>query len=377
MTVRDDVFYMGQALALAAKGRYSTMPNPTVGCVIVRDHQVIGQGYTQPPGQAHAEIQALQDCLARGQTTRNATTYVSLEPCCHYGRTGPCSQALIEAKIARVVFAIRDPNPLVSGQGAAQLRQAGIAITEGVLAEQAQALNRGFFKRMQQQRPWVRLKIAASLDGKIALANGQSQWLTGEAARADVQHWRALSGAILTGIGTVLADDPQLTIRELNAQPWQLPRQPLRVILDSQLRTPPNARLLGLPGKTLIIAANASRERQQRLQDAGAEVIILPNPQGQVDLAAVLETLAQREINDLWIEAGMQLNGSCLQSHVVDEVLLYQTPSILGNGGRDMVAMSIDTLAQRLHFHVIEQIKIGDDWRYRLKPQYLKETVEE
>ncbi|MGI4717615.1 MAG: bifunctional diaminohydroxyphosphoribosylaminopyrimidine deaminase/5-amino-6-(5-phosphoribosylamino)uracil reductase RibD [Janthinobacterium lividum] len=359
-TIRDDTEGMALALAWAAKGIYITAPNPRVGCVIVRDGVVIGAGHTQPAGQAHAEIQALRDAAARGNDVRGATAYVTLEPCSHYGRTPPCSNALVQAGLARVVAAMLDPNPLVAGRGLAQLEAAGIAVTSGVLAEQAHELNIGFFSRMRRGLPWVRLKVAASLDGATALANGESQWITGPEARADGHAWRARAQAILTGIGTVKADDPQLTVRGIDT-----PLPPRRVIVDSRLEIDPAARILqGEP--CWIVAAVEQPEHAAKaamLRVAGHDVILLPNASGKVDLPALVRELGRREINEVHVEAGSKLNASMVREGCVDELLVYLAPSLIGPAQRMFDLPPLAQLADKraLRFH--DLARVGDDIR--------------
>lgn len=348
---------MRLALDWAAKGMTSTAPNPRVGCVIVRDGVVLGAGHTQPAGQAHAEVMALRDAAARGNEVRGATAYVTLEPCNHTGRTPPCSLALVAAGLARVVAAMVDPNPLVAGEGLATLARAGIVVDSGLMAEQAYEMNIGFVARMRRGTPWVRMKTAASLDGMTALRNGASQWITGEAARADGHAWRARACAILTGIGTVKADDPQLTVRGVDTQ-----RQPRRIIVDSRLDIELDARVLaGAP--SWIVAASVDPDKAAALRAAGHEVLELPNAHGKVDLAALLVELGRREINELHVEAGFKLNGSLIREGCVDELLVYLAPSLLGEAQGMFALTPIDTLAQRqrLHFHEVRQL--GDDLR--------------
>ena len=357
MQVHNDADGMQLALAWAAKGMYTTMPNPRIGCVIVRDGSVIGAGHTQPAGQAHAEIAAMRDAAEKGNDIRGATAYVTLEPCNHYGRTPPCSDALVRAGIGRVVAAMEDPNPLVAGQGLEKLRNAGIQVDCGLMAEQAYELNIGFFKRMRQGLPWVRLKTAASLDGKTALHNGASQWITGAEARADGHAWRARACAILTGIGTVKADDPQLTARGTGS-----PRQPRRIIIDSKLEIDLAARVLqGAP--SWIACAGGDPAKQAYLREAGHDILILPNSAGKVDLHALLEELGKRAINELHIEAGGKLNGSLIRAGCVDELLVYLAPSLIGDA-QDMFDLpAAERLDQqhRLRFHDIKTV--GDDLR--------------
>lgn len=330
----EDIYWMRRALALAQASVYLSNPNPRVGCVIVRAGKVLAQGFTQAAGSRHAEAQALHEAAQQGVDVRGATAYVSLEPCSHTGRTPPCADALIHAGLARVVCALQDPNPQVAGQGAAKLQAAGIAVETGVLAQEAKQINIGFFSRMQRGRPWLRLKIAASLDGFTALPNGQSQWITGEAARADGHAWRARACAVLTGVGTVLADDPLLNVRGIDMQ-----RQPHLLLVDSQLRTPATAKLLAAQAEfarkiVIFHLENAPAQNAAALQAAGAQLVALPaDAVGRVDLAALLAWLqAHLPVNELHIEAGATLNGALLQAGLVDEVLYYQAPKLLGAG---------------------------------------------
>ncbi|MGI4985048.1 MAG: bifunctional diaminohydroxyphosphoribosylaminopyrimidine deaminase/5-amino-6-(5-phosphoribosylamino)uracil reductase RibD [Janthinobacterium lividum] len=360
MFSETDFAYMQRALLLAEKGMYSTTPNPRVGCVLVRDGSIIGEGFTQPAGFDHAEVQALKDARARGAGTVGATAYVTLEPCSHVGRTPPCAKALIDAGIARVIAAMEDPNPRVSGRGLDMLRAAGIDVRCGLLERPARELNIGFVSRMTRGRPWVRLKAAASLDGFTALPSGESQWITGEAARADGHAWRARACAILTGVGTARQDDPQLTVRAVDT-----PRQPLRILVDSRLGLPLTARLLdGAP--PLIVCASDADEAAPRaaaLRERGAEVIALPNPQGKVDLPALMNVLGERSINELHVEAGAKLSGSMISEGCVDEWLLYLAPNLLGRGFGLFDLAPPASLAERrqLAFHAVD--RIGDDLR--------------
>jgi diaminohydroxyphosphoribosylaminopyrimidine deaminase/5-amino-6-(5-phosphoribosylamino)uracil reductase len=360
MDTLSDQQAMQVALEWAAKGLNTTMPNPRVGCVIVQHQQIIGAGFTQPTGQAHAEIEALRNAQEQNHDVRGATAYVTLEPCSHFGRTPPCVDALINAGIKRVVAAVLDPNPQVAGRGLQRLQAAGIEVTCPLLEEAAREMNIGFFKRMQTGKPWVRMKMAASLDGKTALNNNQSQWITGEAARADGHQWRARACAILTGIGTLLEDDPQLTVRAI-----PVTRQPLRIIIDRQLQTPLHAKALQNPheGGVLIVHSVQNSEQQARLTAAGAELLFLPNANGKVDLPALMLELGRREINELHIEAGYKLNGSLIREGCVDELLLYLAPSLLGDARGLVELPALDNLAGRtqLHFHQIQQI--GADLR--------------
>ncbi|GAB3776571.1 bifunctional diaminohydroxyphosphoribosylaminopyrimidine deaminase/5-amino-6-(5-phosphoribosylamino)uracil reductase RibD [Ramlibacter monticola] len=352
---------MDQALALAARAVGHTEPNPRVGCVIVAadGRTVLGQGHTQPAGQAHAEIMALRDAAARGHDVRGATAWVTLEPCAHHGRTGPCCDALASAGIARVVASLTDPNPLVAGQGFARLRAAGVAVETGPGAAEARELNIGFFSRMVRGRPWVRMKIAASLDGQTALANGRSQWITGEAARADGHGWRARAGALLTGIGTVLDDDPRLDVRLA-----PVGKQPPLVVVDSRLHTPPDAALFGVPQRPVwIYAAEQQPEAQAALEARGAHVTHLPGPGGKVDLAALLRDLAGRGVNELHVESGFKLNGSLLREGLVDEFLVYLAPKLLGSG-RGMVNIGpLEELAQGVALEFGPCERVGADLR--------------
>jgi diaminohydroxyphosphoribosylaminopyrimidine deaminase/5-amino-6-(5-phosphoribosylamino)uracil reductase len=320
---------MQEALALAARAVGVSEPNPRVGCVIVSaDGQLeLGRGHTQAAGQAHAEIMALRDAAGRGMDVRGATAFVTLEPCAHHGRTGPCCDALAAAGLGRVVASLADPNPLVAGQGFARLRAAGIAVETGLGAQASRALNIGFFSRMVRGVPWMRMKIAASLDGQTALENGRSQWITGEAARADGHAWRARAGAVLTGIGTVLEDDPRLDVR---LAPVTV--QPPLVVVDSRLQTPPGAALFQAQRPVWIYAAEGGAAAQSALEEHGAIVSRLPGPGGKVDLAAMMKDLAQRGVNELHVEAGFKLNGSLLREGQVDELLLYLAPRLLGSG---------------------------------------------
>ena len=319
---------MAQALALAARGLNLTSPNPRVGCVIVgAGGQLLGQGHTQQAGGPHAEVMALRDALENGHSVRGATAYVTLEPCSHQGRTGPCCDALISAGISQVVASIPDPNPRVCGQGFERLRAAGIAVTVGPGAQESRELNLGFFSRMMRRSPWVRMKAAASLDGKTALNNGTSQWITGEQARADGHAWRARACAVLTGIGTVLKDNPRLNVRLPHTQ-----RQPHVVIVDSTLQTPLNAHLF-IAGRAVYIYCSVKNDAKIRaLSATGATVVCLPGADGRVDLQAMLGDLAQREINELHVEAGEQLNGALLGQGLVDELVLYLAPTLMGQG---------------------------------------------
>ncbi|MDO9216220.1 MAG: bifunctional diaminohydroxyphosphoribosylaminopyrimidine deaminase/5-amino-6-(5-phosphoribosylamino)uracil reductase RibD [Lacisediminimonas sp.] len=364
MTFDNDEDAMRHALSWAASAMFITTPNPRVGCVLVRDGQLLGAGCTQPAGQAHAEVQAMADARQRGHAVRGATAYVTLEPCSHFGRTPPCADALVAAGIARVVVAVRDPNPLVAGQGMQRLRAAGIDVTEDVLAGPARELNIGFFSRMQRHRPWLRMKAAASLDGKTALHDGRSQWITSPQARDDGHWWRARACAVITGIGTVREDDPQMNVRAV-----ETPRQPRRIVIDSRLEIDLNAKILQ-GGGTWIVAAQADAGRVARLRDAGNEVLLLPNAAGKVDLPALMLELGQRGINELHAEAGFKLNGSQIREQCADELLLYLAPSVIGNaqGLFDLAAPANLEQVHRLSWHEVSHV--GPDLRVLARFQY-------
>lgn len=350
---------MAQALRLAEKGLTTTTPNPRVGCVIVRDGQIVGAGWHERAGQPHAEIHALR---AAGDLARGATAYVTLEPCSHHGRTPPCANALIDAGVARVVAAMRDPNPQVAGGGIHLLTLAGIQAEVGLLEEPARELNLGFIARMTRGHPWLRLKTAASLDGRTALANGESKWITGPAARADVQVWRARACAILTGIGTVLADDPRMNVRDIAT-----PRQPLKVIVDSRLETPPTAQILA--GGALIVCAEADPGRRAALEAAGAEILVLPAAHGRVDLPALMHELGRRGLNEIHAEAGATLNGALLEAGLVDEWIAYTAPVVMGADARGLFNLPpLADMAQRRHFKLHDTRMVGGDLRLTLRP---------
>ncbi len=323
-----DAQHMASALRLAASALLITDPNPRVGCVIAdAQGRVLGQGHTQKAGGPHAEVMALRDAAAQGHSVAGATAYVTLEPCAHHGRTGPCCDALIAAGIGRVVASLADPNPLVAGQGFERLRAAGVAVEVGPGAEEARELNLGFLSRMVRKTPWVRMKVAASLDGRTGLANGVSQWITAEAARADGHAWRARASAVLTGVGTVLEDNPRLDVRLV-----ETPRQPHLVIVDSHLQTPPDAHLFIAGRAVWIYAAVRDEARAVALEARGATVSCLPNAHGKVDLPALLRDLAARGVNELHVESGHKLNGSLLREGCVDELLVYLAPKLIGSG---------------------------------------------
>ena len=355
---------MHEALALAQRAIGLSDPNPRVGCVIVAaDGRVIGRGHTQRAGEAHAEVMALRDAAAAGADVRGATAHVTLEPCSHHGRTPPCCEALIEAGIARVVMAVQDPNPLVAGRGAARLRAAGISVDEGEGADESRELNIGFFSRMQRGRPWVRLKAAVSLDGRTALNNGASQWITGSPARADGHAFRKRAGALLTGVGTVLDDNPRLDVRLVETE-----RQPLRAVVDSRLETPANSRILDAPGVVLLYAAAPGLAKRGALEARGAEIVLVPGPTGKVDLAAMLADLAARGINELHVEAGHKLNGSFVRERLVDEFLIYMAPKLLG-AGRELAAFGpLESLHGALALRFVSVTPFGDDLRLIARP---------
>jgi len=359
-SLQADLGYMTRALRLAERGMYTTTPNPRVGCVLVREDQVIGEGWHERAGGPHAETVALHHA---GTAAKGATAYVTLEPCSHHGRTPPCANALIAAGVRRVVAAMRDPNPAVCGAGIERLRSAGIEVDVGVLGDAAHELNIGFVARNERGTPWVRLKIAATLDGKTALLNGVSQWITGPEARRDGHAWRARACAVLTGIGTVQDDDPQLTVRAV-----ETPRQPLRILVDSRMEVSPDAKILA-GGGALVVAACEDAAKRKRLSDRGAEVVVLPNAAGKVDLAALMRELGRRAVNELHIEAGFKLNGSFLREAVVDELLLYLAPSIVGDAAHGMFNLpELSDLSGRHTLKVQNLCQIGDDIRILARP---------
>ncbi|MBV8031919.1 MAG: bifunctional diaminohydroxyphosphoribosylaminopyrimidine deaminase/5-amino-6-(5-phosphoribosylamino)uracil reductase RibD [Betaproteobacteria bacterium] len=343
---------MQRALELAARGLYTTTPNPRVGCVIAAGERIAGEGWHEKAGGPHAEVAALADAGARA---KGATAYVSLEPCNHEGRTPPCTEALIRAGVAAVVAAIRDPNPVAGGGGEA-LERAGVRFRHGLLADEARELNMGFISRVTRGRPWVRMKAAATLDGRTALADGKSQWITGVEARRDAHRWRARACALLTGIGTVKADDPRLTVREV-----ETPRQPLRVVVDSRLEISPSARVLEGP-RALVFTAAAG-------QLSNAEVVRLPNSGGKVDLPGMLQELGRRGVNEVHVEAGFRLNGSLVREQCVDEFLLYLNPSLLGDSGQGIADLpGVAALGERLKLRLLSTERVGDDLRLLLRP---------
>jgi diaminohydroxyphosphoribosylaminopyrimidine deaminase/5-amino-6-(5-phosphoribosylamino)uracil reductase len=357
-----DLAPMRRALQLAARGLESTDPNPRVGCVLVRDATGVGEGWHERAGEAHADVLALR---AAGEAASGAVAYVTLEPCSHSGRTPPCAEALINARVARVVYAAEDPNPLVNGRGAAALAAAGIAVRVGVLAEEARALNPGFYKRMQQGLPWVRLKLAASLDGRTALAGGASRWITGEAARSDVQRYRARSSVVLTGSGTVLADDPRLDVRLSETA-----RQPLRVLLDSELAVPPQARLFAPPGEALVLTASNDAARRAALERRGVRVeSAVRSPDGGLALEPVLRRLAALEANEVWVEAGARVAGALLAGALVDELIVYLAPLLLGPAAMPLAQLpALERLSDARRLRFVECVTIGEDLRLTARP---------
>jgi diaminohydroxyphosphoribosylaminopyrimidine deaminase / 5-amino-6-(5-phosphoribosylamino)uracil reductase len=364
--------YMSRALELAALGRFTTAPNPSVGCVLVEDGAIIGEGYTRPAGGNHAEVEALNTATNAGSNTKGATAYVTLEPCSHTGKTGPCVQALIDAGISRAVIACEDPNPEVAGEGIKLLQDAGIEVACGLYEDQARELNKGFIKRHEQGLPWVVVKIAASLDGRTAMASGQSQWITTPASRKDVQRLRAANCAIITGIGTQLMDDPSLTVRIINADVGveDSLRQPLRVVIDSKLQMSPEARMFAQPGDTLIATIDGleQREKAMVLEAAGAAVVFLPARDGHVDLHELLLELARRECNSVMVEAGAGLAGGFVAEGLLDELVCYWAPKLFGSDARPMFELPIQTIDAHLALAVKDMRQIGEDIRITLRP---------
>ena len=356
-----DEHWMQIACEAALRGLNTTTPNPRVGCVLVDTHgNIVSVGFHRKAGEAHAEVDALNKA---GAAARGCTAYVTLEPCNHQGRTGPCSEALIAAGIAEVVFGMEDPNPLVSGKGLARLRAAGIKVRGPILEAQARGLNPGFIQRMTLGRPWIRCKLAMSLDGRTAMASGESFWITGEPARADVQQWRARSCAVVTGIASVLKDDPALTVRDPAF--GENPRQPLRVVVDSRLRTPPEARLLRMSGTTAIATCAFNRPQ------IGAEIWGMPSVAGAVDLTALVHKLAERGCNEVLVEAGPTLAGSFLRAGLIDELIVYAAPKLLGSSARPLFDLPLSFMAEAVQLEIDDVRRIGDDWRFlaRVRPQ--------
>jgi diaminohydroxyphosphoribosylaminopyrimidine deaminase/5-amino-6-(5-phosphoribosylamino)uracil reductase len=371
MSSDADHRFMGRAIQLARKGLYTTHPNPRVGCVLVRQGEVVGEGYHRRAGEPHAERNALAQA---GQRARGATAYVTLEPCCHHGRTPPCSDGLIEAGVKRVVAAMRDPNPLVAGEGFARLRAAGIAVEEGVMQAQAEALNPGFNKRMRQGLPHVRCKLAMSLDGRTAMASGESQWITSAAAREDVHRLRARSAAIMTGFGTLQADDPSMNVR-LSPEALDLEAdlhtpQPLRVVLDPRLQTPPTAKMLSLPGPVLIVCSDEARFDAALLEAAGAQVVTRPADGDMLDLRQVMAYLAQQEINEVLLETGSVLAGAMMAEGLIDELVVYLAPHLMGSGARGLFNLpAIELMSQRIPLKITDLRQVGEDIRIIAVPR--------
>ncbi len=366
----DDLHYMQLAIELAEGGLYTASPNPRVGCVLVREGEIIGQGFHLRCGEGHAEVNA----LAAAGDAKAATAYVTLEPCSHTGKTPPCCEALINAGVSRVVIAMQDPNPQVSGSGIARLQAAGIAVETGLLNAAARALNPGFIKRMETRLPWLRVKLAMSLDGRTAMASGESQWITGPDARSDVQRLRAQSCAIVSGVDTVIVDEASLTVRadEMGIDPEQallaVEKQPLRVVLDSTLRLPPDAKLLSAPGRMLVVATEENPSAQRRLEAAGAEVLLLAAEDGRVDLPRLLSLLAERQCNEVLLEAGATLAGSFVQAGLVDQMIVYMAPTLLGSDARPLLNLPLDSMAQQQHLKISSIKPVGKDWRIDASP---------
>lgn len=366
-----DEFYMARALQLAERGLYTTEPNPRVGCVLVRETKIIAEGWHQRAGEGHAEVNALAQIEGQAQ---GATAYVTLEPCSHQGKTGPCCDALINAGVTRVVAAMQDPNPLVAGRGLERLKKAGIEVKFGLLEAQARALNPGFIKRMQTGLPYVRCKLAMSVDGRTAMASGESQWITGPAARSDVQKLRARSSAIITGVGTVLLDDPSMTVRaeqlglasDAHVSAEQIAqRQPLRVVLDTHFRTPATAKIVSQPGKTWLVGAEKNCVDKGASKNIGdAELKVIADASGKVDLQAVLKELAANDCNEVLVEAGAVLSGAFLQAGLVDELVIYMAPKLLGHTARPLMALpGMEQMADQVKLSIQDVRSVGDDWR--------------
>lgn len=359
----SDRDYMQRALVLAAKARPISPPNPSVGCVIVRDGQVLGEGFTQKTGCDHAEIQAIKSANHHGFDVKGATVYVTLEPCSHYGRTPPCAKRLIDEKVARVVVACLDPNPLVAGRGVSMLEDAGVKVETGLLQNDAWQMNAGFMTRMTEKRPWVRAKVAISLDGFTALPNGESQWITGPEAREDGRRWRCVAGAVLTGVGTVLADNPSLTAR-FDGKLQE--RQPLKVLVDSSLSVNEDNRFFDV-GRTLVVCAKEVADKEALLRRRGAEVLCLPSDDGRVDLQRLLSELAKREVNEVHVEAGAILTGEMIRLGLVDELICYIAPKILGAGRSAFKLPALQALSQSEEWETVDCARVGNDVRLILR----------
>ena len=359
----NDHAYMARAIQLAKLGNFTAHPNPRVGCVIVKDQVIVAEGWHEKTGGPHAEVMAL---AIAGEQAEGATVYVTLEPCSHTGRTPPCADALVNAGVRRVVIAMQDPNPRVAGTGFERLRNAGIEVSVGLLESEARRINPGFIRRMEWGLPYVRLKMAVSLDGRTAMASGESKWITGEAARADVQKLRARSSAIVTGAGTILSDDPSLSVRTETVT-----RQPLRVIVDSHLSTPPDAKILAEDGEVLVVTVSEDAEASMALVDAGAEITQLSSAAHGVDLPELMQYLAERECNEVLIEAGATLAGSALSSRIVDELVIYVAPHLMGSDAKGMFNMpELQTMQDRIELAIQDVRMIGDDLRITALVQY-------
>jgi len=355
--------FMAEALRLAEQGLYTTEPNPRVGCVVVKDGEIAGRGFHRKAGEAHAEVLALKEA---GSDAKGATLYVTLEPCSHQGKTPPCADAVIAAGIKRVVAAMGDPNPKVAGQGFEKLKRAGITVLSGLMEPQASALNPGFISRMTRGRPWVRSKLAVSLDGRTALASGQSKWISGDAAREDVHRWRARSSVVLTGIGTILADDPNFSVRL--AGEW---RQPVKVVVDTNLSTPPNAKLLQQNAEQVYFAtAVDDPEEQEAILNTGASIQVFPEKRGFMDLKAILESLVELECNEVLVEAGAGMNGALLEAGLLDEFIIYIVPCLMGDTARGMFSLPpLASLQERRELVITDMRMIGNDLRVMLRPK--------
>jgi len=369
--------YMAEALQLAQRGLYTTSPNPRVGCVLVRDGKVIGRGWHEWAGQPHAEINALRDAEKWYGNARGATAYVTLEPCSHHGKTPPCCEALVAAGIVRVVAAMRDPNPLVAGGGLEHLRHAGIAVEAGLLEAEARQLNIGFISRMERGRPWLHAKLAMSVDGRTAMASGESQWLTGTAARSDVQRLRARSCVILSGVDTVLHDNAALSVR---AEELQLDnadviarRQPLRVIVDSQLRLQPPARIFAQPGRLAIATINDEQKRWEPLVEANVQIVRLPAQNNRVDLHALMKWLTEQQANEVLVEAGATLTGALWRARLIDQLTIYMAPTLLGSGARALLELPFEKMREQQRLHINAIRAVGNDWRIDATPLYAAE----
>ncbi len=365
----SDLQWMARALQLAERGRYSTRPNPRVGCVLVKQDQLIAEGWHRYAGEGHAEVNAL---TIAGDDAKGSTAYVTLEPCSHKGKTGPCSQALIEAGILRVVVAMQDPNPLVAGRGISALQKAGITVECGVMEAQAKQMNPGFIKRMTSGLPYVRCKMAMSLDGRTAMSNGESQWITGAAARGEVQRLRAQSCAILTGVGSILIDDSRLTVRDVQIpEQYDVSRQhPLRVVLDSRLCTPLDAAVIGDDKRSLILYSNSDVSNAEDLRKRGAQVIRISGQSNAVDLEAALRYLAEKEqCNDILLEAGATLTGAMMEAGLIDELHLFIAPIFMGSEARPLMQLPLFKMTEKLNLDIVDVRAFGDDWRVIAKPK--------